>query len=96
MPESESTLIALREVSVRRGKREVLIGVDLDLSAGELMILTGPNGSGKSTLLEAAAAGVSLVSGLHHFSPTMPRSPLAFVPSECMAFGRMGTLTKRG
>jgi heme exporter protein A len=42
-------------VSVDRGGRRVLAGVDFSLAEGGFLELTGPNGSGKSTLLRAIA-----------------------------------------
>jgi iron complex transport system ATP-binding protein len=50
-----STLIEARGLHVARGRREVLRGVDLALSAGEALALVGPNAAGKSTLVRALA-----------------------------------------
>lgn len=45
----------VRELAMRFGTREVLCGVDLAISAGEVVGLTGGNGTGKSTLLRICA-----------------------------------------
>lgn len=42
-------------VSVSRGGRTILAGVDLELRAGEIALLTGANGSGKSSLARVLA-----------------------------------------
>ncbi|MEW6153094.1 MAG: heme ABC exporter ATP-binding protein CcmA [Actinomycetota bacterium] len=45
------------------GRFPALAGVDLDVAAGEIVLLQGPNGAGKSTLLRACAGLVGISSG---------------------------------
>jgi heme exporter protein A len=44
-------VIRARGLGRRYGRKEVLRGIDLDLSVGGFLLVTGPNGSGKTTLL---------------------------------------------
>jgi heme ABC exporter ATP-binding subunit CcmA len=45
------------------GTFPALAGIDLEVSAGELVVLRGPNGAGKSTVLRACAGLVPVVEG---------------------------------
>jgi iron complex transport system ATP-binding protein len=47
--------LVLTGVTVRRGPRVVLEGIDATFAAGRLTAVIGPNGAGKTTLLAAAA-----------------------------------------
>jgi ABC-type polar amino acid transport system ATPase subunit len=48
--------LEVRALRVRRGDREILRGVDLDVDPGEICALMGASGAGKTTVLRAIAA----------------------------------------
>jgi ABC-type polar amino acid transport system ATPase subunit len=48
-------VLEARGITLRRGAREVLRGVDLDVRRGELVALMGLSGGGKTTFLRAVA-----------------------------------------
>ena len=47
--------LQLVQVRLRRGSRDVLRGVDLSVSRGDIVALMGPSGSGKTTVLRVIA-----------------------------------------
>ncbi|RIK40021.1 MAG: hypothetical protein DCC55_16305 [Chloroflexi bacterium] len=56
-------LISVRTVYKRYGRKSVLKGIDLMVSAGQVMALLGANGAGKSTLLRLVAGLARPTSG---------------------------------
>ncbi len=48
-------LLALHDVSVALGERDVVRNVSATVDTGELVVIVGPNGAGKTTLLRALA-----------------------------------------
>ncbi|EST21799.1 ABC transporter [Streptomycetaceae bacterium MP113-05] len=68
-PESELPMMLARGVRKSFGPLEVLRGIDMEVAAGEVVVLMGPSGSGKSTFLrcinhlEAMDAGSIHVGG---------------------------------
>jgi energy-coupling factor transport system ATP-binding protein len=49
------TIVALSGVAVGRNGRRLIDDVDLEIRAGEIVLLSGPNGAGKTTLAEVIA-----------------------------------------
>lgn len=69
-------MIDIRDVRKSYGNLEVLKGVSLSISKGEVVAMIGPSGSGKSTLLqcinglETISSGEIVVDGTSVFAPT--------------------------
>lgn len=55
--------LAIRGLEARFGRNHVLRGIDLDVAAGETLVLFGPSGAGKTVLLRAIAGLEPAASG---------------------------------
>lgn len=83
-------VIEVRDLALRRGKREILQGIDLGMAPGEFVGVLGPNGAGKSTLLAAICGELPLERGevlfdgesLRAMSPRERARKLALLPQE--------------
>lgn len=81
-------MLEVEALSVSYGNRKVLEAIDLEVKAGELLVVIGPNGAGKSTLIRAVSGTLPLLQGLvrvngqnlAHFSPSQRARQLAVVP----------------
>lgn len=58
-----AVLLRADGLAVRRGNREVVHGIDLELHEGEVCALLGPNAAGKSKLLDALVGVVDPAAG---------------------------------
>jgi ABC-type polar amino acid transport system ATPase subunit len=75
-------MIIVRKVNKRFGALHVLRDVDLEVRAGEVVVICGPSGSGKSTLLrcvnklEAIDKGEIIIDGISLNDPAMDLTKL--------------------
>jgi ABC-type sulfate/molybdate transport systems ATPase subunit len=56
-------LLGADQLTVRRGRRDVVVAADLQIRAGEVLAVLGPNGAGKSSLLSGLAGAVRPAAG---------------------------------
>ncbi|HEY2021000.1 ABC transporter ATP-binding protein [Paraburkholderia sp.] len=55
--------VAIRDLTIRLGSNTVIENLDLDVLAGEFVVLLGPSGCGKSTLLHSIAGLIDVTDG---------------------------------
>lgn len=63
MTKNDAPAIEISSLTRRMGGQSVLRGVDLEVSAGRLVVLRGGNGAGKTTLLKVLATRLRPTSG---------------------------------
>ena len=82
----ELHMLEIKDLHVTVGEREILKGVSLSVSAGEVHAIMGPNGSGKSTLsyVLAGREGYEVTKGSIRFQG---EDLLALAPEERAAKG---------
>src|SRR6188768_1979049 len=75
-------MLEARSLTVVRGRRTILTGIDLELAAGEAVHLAGANGSGKTSLLRVLAGLADPRAG-----SVRRRGSCAFVPEKVALAG---------
>ncbi|MEV0765680.1 ABC transporter ATP-binding protein [Nocardia sp. NPDC050435] len=66
MPHPSTPAVEVRDLTVRRGKREVLHQISLTVPRGSITGLLGPSGCGKTTLMRAVVGTQIVESGQVH------------------------------
>lgn len=93
--EHDAAVIAVENLSVRRGGRPVLRQVSFQINRGECVAIVGPNGAGKSTLMLAMMGLLPIAEGrillhareLHDFGGRRALArEMAYVPQQYEGF----------
>ena len=83
-------MISARGLGRRFGSKRVLRDLDLEVRAGELLLVTGPNGSGKSTLLALIAGLLAPTEG--QIEVDLPRGRLGYLAHEALVYKELTAL----
>jgi phospholipid/cholesterol/gamma-HCH transport system ATP-binding protein len=62
-PTQSETLVRIRNLHFRRGRRAIFDGIDLDIPRGRITAILGPSGTGKTTLLRLIGAQIAPTQG---------------------------------
>lgn len=85
--------LTLQSLAVQRGERLLFEGLDLELNAGEAVVLVGPNGVGKTSLLRAVAGFIAPLSGEVRFAgPAGEIEPAQARREDCHLIGHQDGL----
>jgi len=83
-------VIQARDLGRRFGSKRVLRDLDLEVRAGELLLVTGPNGSGKSTLLSLMAGLLVPTEG--EIEVDLPRGGIGYLAHEPLVYKELSAL----
>jgi ABC-type multidrug transport system ATPase subunit len=83
-------MIRARGLGRRFGEKRIFEGLDLDVEAGDFVVVTGPNGSGKTTLLRLVAGLLLPTSG--ELDVRGDRSTLGFLAHEPLVYRELTAL----
>jgi ABC-type multidrug transport system ATPase subunit len=83
-------VISARGLGRRFGAKRVLRDLDLEVTAGELLLVTGPNGSGKSTLLGLMAGLLAPTEG--EIEVELPRGRIGYLAHEPLVYKELTAL----
>jgi heme ABC exporter ATP-binding subunit CcmA len=83
-------VIRARQLSRRFGDKRVIDRLDLDVAAGDFLLLTGPNGSGKTTLLRLVAGLLAPTGG--SLEVDAERGQLGFLGHEPLVYRQLTPL----
>ena len=83
-------MIRARQLSRSFGDKRVIDRLDLDVAAGDFLLLTGPNGSGKTTLLRLVAGLIAPTGGT--LEVAAERARIGFLGHEPLVYRELTPL----
>jgi heme exporter protein A len=83
-------VIRARALGRRFGRKRVIRDLDLDVAAGDCLLVTGPNGSGKSTLLALCAGLLVPTSG--EIDVAVDRGRIGYLAHEPLLYRELAAL----